>query len=69
MTGVLFSGGYICNAMRQEFIDMSEEYNNNKLEDTMLQLEQSGLWKQIERRVLPTFFYSKPGVLFVHRVS
>ena len=54
--------------MRQEYINLSEEYNNNKLDNTMLDLEKSNLWKKIERRILPNYFNGKSGILFIHQV-
>ena len=65
----IFSGGYICISLRQEFVEMAEEYRDNKLEEVMSQLEELGLWKEIERRVLPVYFYNKPGLLFLHQVQ
>ena len=54
--------------MREENLWLVPEYKD-RLEPYMKQLEDGGMWIQLERTIIPEFFYHYNGVKFVFRVT
>ncbi|KAK3103111.1 hypothetical protein FSP39_016574, partial [Pinctada imbricata] len=66
MARITKPGGYGVIVIREEFLD-SPEYENS-LENMMVELENIGIWKKIERSVVPKYFCHKSGVIYRFRV-
>ncbi|KAJ8316642.1 hypothetical protein KUTeg_005808 [Tegillarca granosa] len=59
--------GIIVIVMRQEYLENTEAYKD-KLEPLMKKIENNGLWKKINRRVVEEYSFSKSGIIFVYKV-
>ncbi|KAJ8307733.1 hypothetical protein KUTeg_014715 [Tegillarca granosa] len=59
--------GIIVIVMRQEYLENTEAYKD-KLETLMKKIENNGLWKKINRRVVEEYSFSKTGIIFVYKV-
>ena len=53
--------------MRLEYLSYVEEYKD-KLEPLMNTLEVRGLWRKVERKIVPCYSFQKEGVVFVYQV-
>ncbi|KAK6183208.1 hypothetical protein SNE40_010733 [Patella caerulea] len=68
MIRIVKPGGVVAIAMREEYLNYVEEYQN-KLEPLMEELEKAGIWEKIDRTVYENHFVGKTGVLFLYRVK
>ncbi|XP_050405329.2 uncharacterized protein LOC126821067 [Patella vulgata] len=68
MIRIVKPGGIVVIAMREEYLNYVEEYQN-KLEPMMEELEKEGVWEKIDRRIYENHFVGKTGVLFLYRVK
>ncbi|XP_055957022.1 uncharacterized protein LOC130012914 [Patella vulgata] len=68
MIRIVKPGGIVVIAMREEYLNYVEEYQN-KLEPMMEELEKEGVWEKIDRSIYENHFVGKTGVLFLYRVK
>ena len=64
----LFPGGVVIIVTRLEYLSYGEEYQG-RLEPLMQQMEQEGLWRQLERTVVKEYSFCKNGIIFVFKVK
>ena len=53
--------------MREEFLTLSDEYNDGKLEDLMLEMEKAGMWRKVVRKNIE-YLRHAVGVLYLYQV-
>lgn len=52
--------------MREEYLEHVSDYKD-KLEPLMKELELSGLWIKLERRIVPKYSFENNGVIFIFK--
>ena len=57
------SGGIICIAMREEYLEYVSEYKGT-LGPLMKKLERDGKWKLLSKDTITNYFFGKSGVVF-----
>lgn len=61
---VILSGGYVVIVMREEYLVHVGDYKD-RLEPLMKELEISGKWKKMSRKIVPNYSFENKGVIFV----
>ena len=54
--------------MREEYLEHVHDYKD-KLEPLMKELEISGRWTRVSRRVVPKYSFENNGVIFIYQKS
>ena len=62
-----FSGGRLVFAMSEKYIRDKTEFFKN-LEPTMKRHEDSGLWRMVERKIVPKYLENDNGLVFIFEV-
>lgn len=60
---VSIAGGLVCIVMREEYLEHVAEYRG-RLENTMAEMENMGLWRLQSRVVVPRYFFDHTGIVF-----
>lgn len=66
MIRIVKPGGYVVIVMREEYLEHVSDYKD-KLEPLMKELELSGLWIKLERRIVPKYSFENNGVIFIFK--
>ncbi|XP_048747410.2 methyltransferase-like protein 27 isoform X2 [Ostrea edulis] len=61
---IVKAGGYVVIVMREEYLVHVGDYKD-RLEPLMKELEISGKWKKISRKIVPNYSFENKGVIFV----
>ncbi|XP_062568640.1 methyltransferase-like protein 27 isoform X1 [Saccostrea cucullata] len=64
MIRIVKPGGYIVIVMREEYLEHVQDYKD-KLEPLMKELEISGKWSKLSRKVVPNYSFQNNGVIFI----
>ncbi|XP_048746652.2 methyltransferase-like protein 27 [Ostrea edulis] len=66
MIRIVKPGGYIVNVMKERYLEIVSDYKD-RLEPLMKELEISGKWKRLSRKVIPNYFLEYSGVIYVYQ--
>nr|XP_022344429.1 methyltransferase-like protein 27 isoform X1 [Crassostrea virginica] len=66
MIRIVKPGGYVVIVMREEYLEHVHDYKD-KLEPLMKELEISGRWTRVSRRVVPKYSFENNGVIFIYQ--
>ena len=50
--------------MREEYLEHVAEYKG-KLENTMKDMEASGIWRMVSRTITPKYSFDNNGIIFI----
>jgi len=67
MIRIVKPGGTIFIVMREEYLSYVQQYVG-KLEPHMQSLQEKGFWKQVNRKIVPSYSFNKTGVVFIYEV-
>ena len=62
------TGGLVVIVMREKYLQEVAEYRG-RLEPRMKVIEERGLWRALERTIIPRYSFDNNGVIFVFEVT